>query len=152
MTGHTEMLVWARENNCPWNKWTCFMAAAEGHLEVLQYARRHGCPWDEKTLIKAAARGHLEVLSWAVEAGCKADEDVCAAAADAGQLAALKLLRELEVPWNAVTVLRAAQRGHDKLLRWAADNGCPLDDESLFHAKTTCSLRTLNLLYETFKR
>jgi hypothetical protein len=46
LNGHLEMLLWARENGCPWNDNTCWGAAEGGHLEVLQWARANGCPWD----------------------------------------------------------------------------------------------------------
>jgi hypothetical protein len=43
------MLKWARENGCPWDKWTCSHAAKGGHLEVLKWARENGCPWEART-------------------------------------------------------------------------------------------------------
>jgi len=68
--GHLEVLKWARENDCPWDKRTCAHAAKGGHLEVLKWARENGCPWDENTCACAAYRGHLEVLKWAHANGC----------------------------------------------------------------------------------
>jgi hypothetical protein len=49
MGGHLEVLQWARQNGCEWDKWTCSYAAGRGHLEVLQWAHQNGCPWDEET-------------------------------------------------------------------------------------------------------
>ena len=43
--GHLEILVWARENDCPWNYLTCASAAGDGHLKVLVWARENGCEW-----------------------------------------------------------------------------------------------------------
>ena len=54
--GHLEMLKWARENDCPWNEWTCVHAAYGGHLEVLKWLRENDCPWGERTC-KSAAHG-----------------------------------------------------------------------------------------------
>jgi hypothetical protein len=68
--GHLEVLQWARENGCHWDKWTCAYAAKCGHLEILQWARENGCPWDKWTCAYAAFRGHLEVLQWAHKNGC----------------------------------------------------------------------------------
>jgi hypothetical protein len=59
-----------RENDCPWNEETCYLAAKGGHLEMLQWARENGCPWNWQTCWKAAEGGHLEVLKWASEKGC----------------------------------------------------------------------------------
>ena len=42
--GCLEVLIWLRENNCPWDEKTCEEAARGGHLEVLKYARDNGCP------------------------------------------------------------------------------------------------------------
>ena len=56
------MLKYAHENGCPWDEWTCSMAAGGGHLKVLKYAHENGCPWDRWTCSKAADGGHLEVL------------------------------------------------------------------------------------------
>ena len=47
--GHLAVLVWAREQDCPWGVLTCAEAAAGGHMEVLQWAREHDCPWSELT-------------------------------------------------------------------------------------------------------
>ena len=44
--GHLECLKYAHENGCPWDEWTCSMAAFNGHLECLKYAHENGCPWD----------------------------------------------------------------------------------------------------------
>ena len=44
--GHLEVLKWARENDCPWDEYTCRAAAKGGHLETLKWARENGCPWD----------------------------------------------------------------------------------------------------------
>ena len=68
--GHLEVLKWARENDCPWDEWTCACAARGGHLEVLKWARANDCPWDEETCACAAKGGHLEVLKWARENDC----------------------------------------------------------------------------------
>jgi hypothetical protein len=37
--GHLEVLVWARENGCPWDKGTYEGAAMEGQLEAWAYTR-----------------------------------------------------------------------------------------------------------------
>jgi hypothetical protein len=55
------VLKWARENDCPWNEWTCENAAKGGHLEILKWARENGCPWDEETRELAAEElGYVE--------------------------------------------------------------------------------------------
>ena len=54
------MLKWARENDCPWNEFTCMYAAEYGHLEVLKWACENGAPLYENTRRLAAAKGYVE--------------------------------------------------------------------------------------------
>lgn len=69
--GSVSLLKWAREQHkCPWNKWTCDVAALCGHVGVLKYAHEHGCHWDEWTCVCAACGGHLGALKYAREHGC----------------------------------------------------------------------------------
>ena len=42
-SGHLEILIWAHENGCPWNEYTCSEADDNGHLDILQWARNNGC-------------------------------------------------------------------------------------------------------------
>ena len=59
--GHLEVL-WARENDCPWNEATCAWAAEGGHLEVLKWARANGCPWTKR---RANSRlGSWDTSAW----------------------------------------------------------------------------------------
>jgi hypothetical protein len=88
--GRLDILKWARENNCPWNKDTCSEAALFGHLEVLKWIRKNGCPWDTDTCSSAARRGHSEILKWARENGCPWNEETCTVAAKTGHFEALR--------------------------------------------------------------
>jgi hypothetical protein len=36
MKGHLDVLKWLRENGCPWNKETCFVAACNDRYDVLK--------------------------------------------------------------------------------------------------------------------
>src|SRR5271166_6043683 len=42
------------------SKDTCLLAARGGHLEVLKWARENQCPWNRSTCTNAALGGHLE--------------------------------------------------------------------------------------------
>ena len=48
----------------------CKNAAKNGHLNILQYARENGCPWNKETCANAARYDHLNILQWAREHGC----------------------------------------------------------------------------------
>ena len=54
MNGHLAVLQWARAQGCPWDVFTCRVAAENGHLAVLQWARAQGCPC-HKEVYKLAA-------------------------------------------------------------------------------------------------
>jgi hypothetical protein len=54
------VLQWARENDCPWDKWTCANAVWKGHIELLRWARENGAPWLESTRQRAASQGYVE--------------------------------------------------------------------------------------------
>jgi hypothetical protein len=58
-----EVLIWAREHDCPWGIGTCSWAAKNGHLAVLRWAREHGCPWNKRMCVSAASR-HPKTLAW----------------------------------------------------------------------------------------
>ena len=89
--GHLSLLQWLRENNFPWDRYTCSSAAARGHLDVLQWARANDCPMDGNTCDASARSGNLEVLQWARANGC---------------------------PWNEYTLNCAVFNGHLHVVRW----------------------------------
>ena len=51
-----DCLMYAHENGCPWDKYTCLYAAIDDHLECLKYAHENGCPWDKETCEIAASK------------------------------------------------------------------------------------------------
>ena len=133
--GHLEVLVWLRENNCPWNEATCRCAAWGGHLDVLKYAHEKGCPWDARTCMVVAARGgHLEVLKNLHEKGCYWDASTCSEAAEGGHLEVLKYAHEKGSPWDEWTCSEAAKGGHLEVLKYARLHGCPFDKRTCMTA------------------
>ncbi len=98
--GYLDLLGWARDQGCPWDKLTSTCAAKGGHLATLKWLKEQGCPWNEETCSYAALNGHLDVLKW---------------------------MRERACPWNSQTCSFAALRGHLELLKWAIRQGCPWD-------------------------
>jgi len=59
------MMIWAKENGCPFSKPNTFAkAAAGGHLEVMKWLKEHtSCPWNQDTCSEATGRpfGSAEV-------------------------------------------------------------------------------------------
>jgi hypothetical protein len=79
--GRLQILQWAREQGCPWDRSVSEAAAEGGHLAVLQWLRQEGCPWGPSTCAAAARGGHLEVLQWALQNGGERNSQVCSLAA-----------------------------------------------------------------------
>ena len=123
--GHLEKLKELRENDCPWNGWTCAYAAEGGHLEVLQWTRANGCPWDFYTCCMSAQEGHLEVLQLARAKGCPWGQRTCAEAAAGEHLDILQYARANGCQWNGDECFWARNGGHLEMLEWLHSNGCP---------------------------
>ncbi|KAL6076959.1 Ankyrin repeat domain-containing protein [Balamuthia mandrillaris] len=142
--GHLEVLKWARENGCPWDKTVFMMAAARGHLEVVKWAHENGCPWDKDVVCYFAAKGgNLEVLKWAREQGCSWGSDTTMAAARRGDLEMLKWAHENGCPWTADTCCYAAEGGHLEVVKWAREHGCPWTEYTCQKAATEGHLKVL---------
>lgn len=58
--GHLNVLKYAYENGCAWDKWVCIYAVEKKNLDILKYVRKNGCPWDEKTHKNALKIGYKE--------------------------------------------------------------------------------------------
>ena len=94
-----EGLKWAKENNYPWDTWTCANVAAKGNLEILKWLREYECPWDKLTGYYAAKSGHLDIIKWARENGGE---------------------------WDEETFNNANNGGHLDVIIWLLENGCPI--------------------------
>ena len=127
-SGHMEVLLWLRENECPWSDLTCAVAAKYGHMDILEWARANGS-WDEWTCSYAAKGGQIDILKWlrAQNPPCPWNELTCAYAAENGHLEVLKWMRAQDPPceWDEGTCCYAAIGRHTDVLKWARDNGCP---------------------------
>lgn len=107
---HMHVLLWARENNFPWDEWTCASAAESGDLTILKWLRKNGCPWDGRACANAARKGHLHVLRWA-------------------------RAQNPPAPWSDLTFYWALWSGEIEVLRWLELNKCPRDDRVLEYAQ-----------------
>jgi hypothetical protein len=59
------ILIWAIENGCPLDEYTCSYAAEYGHLNILQWAIEHGCPWDRNQCLKKAEKNnYTNIIEW----------------------------------------------------------------------------------------
>jgi hypothetical protein len=137
---HARMMADPKEGDARVFARVCAEAASGGRLDVLMWARENGCPWNVSTCIEAAENGHLACLKWAHENGCPLENgrplknNICLYAAEGGHLECLKWARWNGCPWDERTCNRAAYRGHLECLKWAHENGCPLSERTCAHA------------------
>jgi hypothetical protein len=75
--GDLDILKYAHQSGCKWDKSICAYAALNGHLECLKYAHQNGCPWDEITTTNATSNGYLDCLKYAYENGCNINLNLC---------------------------------------------------------------------------
>lgn len=67
--GHRHIVEWCIENKkCKMDEYACAEAAENNQLEMLIYLREQGCPWDEKTYI--SARKHPLIFKYVLENNC----------------------------------------------------------------------------------
>jgi hypothetical protein len=62
------------------------------------------------------------------------DTRTCSIAARNGDLKALQFARAMGCPWNEDTIIQATINGHEEVLNWALENGCPQHKNPFFSA------------------
>ena len=103
------MLIWAREQGCPW--------------EEVQPDEDDAIGWENWTphcCALAAKGGHLQVLKWL---RCGEEEDD-------GPMLATDSVDENACPWDEWTCAYAAAGGSLEVLQWARAHGCPWDQRA----------------------
>jgi hypothetical protein len=143
-----EMIRWLREQDVPWNEWTCTYAAEGGHLEVLKWLKFQGAPWCRMSCSYAAAEGNLKILKYLKEQGVFCDKWTCAYAAEGGHLKVLKYLKEQACTWNEWTCSYAAKEGHLEVLKWLREQSCPWNEDTCAYAALGGHLEVLKWLRE----
>jgi len=102
-------------------------ASMGGHVDILEW----GSSDDHlpKILSCAAYAGHIHVLEWVFEKKkhyrFMNDRSTCSSAASGGHLNILKWARMKGFDWDFRTIDNARWFGHDDIMEWALDNGCP---------------------------
>jgi hypothetical protein len=94
---------------------------------MLIWAKEQKCPWNSQTTIYAADFENYDILKWAIENKCPVNSDVCMKIAKNGNLEMLKWARMHNCPWNIQTANVAALNGNLEILKWIYENGCPWD-------------------------
>lgn len=53
-----DLLIWAKQKNCPWGFITCDIAIHYGHLDILEWAKQNNCPWSVANALKSKSIGY----------------------------------------------------------------------------------------------
>ena len=109
------VLIWARQNGCPWDMWTCNYAAENGHLDVLKWAHQNGCPQDALIITLAALRGHLHIFQWARDNDCPyIYSNASMSVAVNGKLNILKWARQNNFLWDDANIVHIRQTHEER--------------------------------------
>ena len=153
-------------------------AAQFGHLDIIKYLSSIGFKWDFQTASFAAGSGHIHCLKYLVDNGWELTKSVAqssfsnveclkyvfelrpdlfetcgvqevAACADYGWLDSLKFAHEvIHLPWDSLTFLNAASKGHIDCIKYAFENGCKLSYTATFAAARGGHIECLKYLVE----
>ena len=141
-----EILKFLHEHGVPWNSDTFASAARSGNLNVLDYLKDNECPCDEETLYAAIQNGNIELIKICL-CYCNPGERACSLAmthADHDHaLEVLKVLRQVEAPWDEDTCAEAALRGNLKGLKWVLEQGCDWSEETFKNAIKSNNIATI---------
>jgi hypothetical protein len=68
--GHFDILKWAIVNVCPLSESLCHIIVRYHNLELLILAKENNCPWNYKTTLAAKIYGYKSIYDWAIKNGC----------------------------------------------------------------------------------
>ena len=123
-TGHFETLKWIlKKGYVKMHAGMCAIAAANGHFDILMWLRENRCPWDSQTCEYAAYNGHFSILKWAYEKCCPLTTQCCSNTAQYGYVEILKWLREQGCEWDDKLGLKAYQYNSVYIIDWFTKNG-----------------------------
>lgn len=148
--GDLELLMYLREQGCPWNNLTVISAIDNGHLNCFLYARDQNCPLNEEQEPKyyAANAGQIEIMTYLHNHGETWNVHSMREAASGGRVVCLKYLRDQGCPWNATVCRSAAGSGQLECLMFLHENGCPWDASAPGYAIVNNHLPCLKYLVE----
>lgn len=115
---NVRILKWAAAHGLPLTAQVCLSAARNGHLDVLIWARENHCPWNDYEVLCAAANfGKLAVMQWALNVGgAQYRPGVAAAAAQTNNVEVLRWLYEEGYALPVKLVAKAAFKTSQRLV------------------------------------
>eukprot|EP00953_Heterococcus_sp_UTEX-ZZ885_P029057 15462-Heterococcus_DN1.PRE.1 len=121
------VLQFLHAQNCPWDASIAAVLARRGKLELLRWAIEQGCPFDKYAILtSAASSGNIETTAWVRQLPkVEINDYAITAAAGQGHTAMCEYLRTEQCPWDEQACEFAAEHCHLNTLRWLHENGCP---------------------------
>lgn len=123
------VLQFGKANKLSWDAKCFALLCGKGDLPMVLWAAQNNIPFDYRALCCAARSGALPVVMYLLHKHgiVKAVEgqDVCAAAAAGGHLHVLKYLRDHGFHWDDMVTLEAAYYGHLHIIEYARSQNCP---------------------------
>jgi hypothetical protein len=153
--GHLEIVKWMYGinaiNSSDLNHDIAQSACREGHLHILEWLATLGYEFNKRSYWEVAAqRGHTHLLKWFASKGISLSnqDSLCTLAGYSGNLETLQYLRQQGCDWNVSTNINAALNNHFSLLKWAVEQGCPLNTDVLNYALQYSSVEMITYLYD----
>ena len=133
--------------------WFCSCVADTNKLELLKWAREEKkCDWNAVTIQTATEHNNMEMVKYCVANQCPIDANACSCAARFEHLELLKYLHEeVKAPWDSETIAEAADQGNLEIVKYCAENQCPIDTSVCASAAYTFQLECLKYLHEEAK-
>jgi hypothetical protein len=138
-------LKYLHGNGCPLNENICSIAAQYGQLECLKYLHGNGCPLNENICSIAAQYGQLECLKYLHGNGCPLNENICSVVLHS-------LLDACNIAYHydkySPNTFDVRNNKYFYCLKYAHENGCPLDSKTCRYAAFHGILDTLKYAHE----
>ena len=127
--GDIETVEWILSLGHPLSPSCCETAIeyyCNGNYAILHLLKRYGGPWQSKIKKYLARRGNLMTLQW-VYTNNQPTVRRAAEKADSSNYIDPKSLDESGCCWDEEVTTALAHRGHIHSLKWAYENGCPIN-------------------------
>lgn len=119
---------YALEHGCPYSSFTSIDAVSTGIAEYLRCLHNQGVTFTQEVVLAAVQQRHLSCLQFALDQGpVECDARVCATAAALPYSHYLECLHEHGIVWDVSTCLAAIRANSFVCLKYAVENGCPMD-------------------------
>lgn len=146
--GHFEVVKYLHSNGCPFGNDSMDGAVCGGNIEIMKYLLAEGFEMDGETADVAINSGRMRVIKFMIENGYNFDQDEIYAAIDLGyfnmaeymigHLKKTKLYYDNDGvgsdPEGDSFLLRAAEEGHTKMVKYFFDAGAKFPKNDIVQA------------------